>query len=82
MMGNEVVDTFVIGFVPYDVVGCFDGDTKENEFDFFDVFETTSGMCLTLGCPFFTKPSRAEVEELVHETAKLWVHNREESVKL
>ena len=73
-MGNEVVDTFVIGFVPYDVVGCFDGETKENEFDFFDVFETTSGMCITEGLPFYHKPSREEVEELVHETAKIWVH--------
>jgi hypothetical protein len=78
MMGNEVVDTFAIGGVPYDVIGCFDGETPENEFDFFDVFETTSGMCLNEGEPFYHKPSKAEVEELVQETAKIWIHSKGE----
>ena len=66
MMGNHVIATHLVLGSYYDVFGCFDGDTPENEFDFFDVFDM-HGECLTLGNPFYEKPTRQDVVEVVKD---------------
>ena len=66
-MGNQVIATHLILGENYDVIGCFDGDTPENEFDFFDVFQARTGLCLTEGNPFYEKPTRQDVIETVKD---------------
>jgi len=68
-MGNETVKTYVINKKKYDIVGCWDEDTPEGKYDFFDVFDE-DGSCLNLGAPYYAIPSRVEVKELIEELKK------------
>jgi hypothetical protein len=61
MMGNEVVREYKIDGKGYTLIGCWDGDTPENEFDFFDLFDDETGLCLTEGEPYFEIPTEDEI---------------------
>lgn len=63
-MGNEIVATYSFGSEQYTVYGCWDSETPENAYDFFDVYDT-GGFCINLGDPFEQMPSRAEVSGLI-----------------
>jgi hypothetical protein len=63
--GNELVATYFIKGIPFDVYGCYDQDTPENEFDFYDVYmPSESGdlrICINEGNPFYELPTRQDV---------------------
>jgi len=65
MLGSEIVKTYNIFGITFDVYGCWDNETPENEFDFYDVFERESGQCLNEGEPFYEIPTIEEVEDLI-----------------
>jgi len=67
-MGNELLATYHYKGRIYDVYGCWDKETKENSFDFYDI-EERDGECLNLGDPYYTFPSRDDVIELVEAAA-------------
>jgi len=70
-LGNELVATY--HSVKYrkkiQVYGCWDGETPENEYDFFDIYldDGKTQECINEGCPFDTMPSRDEIIEYVKE---------------
>jgi len=49
--GNEPVETRVVNGVEVEVVGCWDSETPENKFDFYDFF--VDGECINLGEPCY-----------------------------
>ena len=69
--GDELVATYYFGARHIQVYGCWDSETTEGEFDFYDIYETnTKGFseCLNEGCPFDDGlPTRAEVKEFLEE---------------
>jgi hypothetical protein len=73
-MGNELVATYYIGHLgvtrrKFNVYGCWDKETPENEFDFFDVYldDDKTQECINEGEPFYDMPSREEIKEFVKE---------------
>jgi len=48
----------------YDIDGCWDEETPENQFDFYDVFDI-DGNCLNEGSPFYEWPTWDAVKSLV-----------------
>lgn len=63
-IGSELVTTITIDGYSYDIYGCYDGDTPENEFDFYDVYTADDGMCQNEGDPFYEKPSESDIKEI------------------
>mgnify|MGYP003658238997 CR=1 FL=1 len=49
-MGSEIVATFTIEGEEVTIYGCFDNETLESQFDFYDVYNA-SGECLNIGQP-------------------------------
>jgi hypothetical protein len=68
-MGSETVDTFEIDGKSYDVVGCWDEETPEDQYDHFCVYdsEDPSGDCFNLGEPFYERPTIEQVTDVVRE---------------
>ena len=64
-MGNEHLATYYYNHKVYHIYGCWDKETPENEFDFYDIYEGSE--CINLGEPFWELPSRAEVIEFVNQ---------------
>lgn len=58
-MGNELVAVYCFGNRKVEIYGCWDKETKENEFDFFDLYE--NNVCLNEGDPFHELPTREQV---------------------
>ena len=67
--GNKTVATHIVKKYVADVCGYFDIDTPVGEYDYFDVFITIDNIqhCLTEGEPFFVKPTKTEIKDLVTE---------------
>jgi len=63
-MGSETVKNYDTPKGKVEVVGCWDGETPEGRYDFYDVF--LNGECMTLGEPFYTVPTQKQVETLIH----------------
>lgn len=59
-MGNQIICTYYINGQQYDVVGCFDKDTPQDEFDFYDIYNT-KGQCLNEGEPLYEFPTYKEI---------------------
>jgi hypothetical protein len=57
---NELVKTVKIGKTKVDVYGCWDNDTPENKFDFYDLY--VDGECINEGEPCYKKPTREDIE--------------------
>jgi hypothetical protein len=86
MEGADIVASYYIKNMTFDVVGYYDSDTPENEYDFFDVFApagncdsdflfspevTEDGkICINEGNPFFELPDRTDVMILANEYFK------------
>ena len=51
-MGSQVVTTYVIEGQQIDVVGCWDKETPEGTFDFYDLYDD-AGTSLNLGDPWY-----------------------------
>lgn len=60
--GNETITQYSIDGKLYDVVGCWDSETPEGEYDFYDLYDS-EGHCLNEGEPFYCKPTIEEVTE-------------------
>lgn len=56
-MGNEIVKIYNINNEKYVIYGCWDNETPENKFDFYDVYDEV-GTCLNEGNPFWEMPTR------------------------
>lgn len=69
--GDELIVTYKINNRAIDIYGCWDEDTPENEFDFYDAYETNPetnmAECLNLGCPFYERPTKTEIEEFLRD---------------
>lgn len=68
-MGNELVATYRINGKKFSIFGCWDNDTPENEFDFYDVYDE-DGTCLNEGCMFQCMPSREQLAEYLEQEFK------------
>jgi len=71
-MGNEIIATYYYNNNKYHIYGCWDKETPENEFDFYDIYEETrnpsDGMiCVNEGEPFWEFPTRDEVIEFIKQ---------------
>ncbi len=58
MTSCEIVEFLRYGGHHFELIGCFDSDTPENEFDFYDLY--VDGEHVNLGEPFYERPSRDE----------------------
>ena len=65
-MGNELKATYYILGRKYNIFGCWDKETPEYEFDFYDVHDE-HGTCINEGEPFWEFPSYDELREYVQE---------------
>ena len=63
-MGNCILATYLIGGGKYSVFGCWDEETPEGKYDFYDVHDE-KGNCLNEGHPFYELPSYAKTKRLV-----------------
>ena len=59
-MGNQTVETRTVSGVKVDIVGCWDNDTPEGKYDFYDLF--VDGECINIGEPCYTKPTNDDIE--------------------
>lgn len=55
-LGNESLKTVNIDGTKVEVVGCWDENTPEGKFDYYDFF--VNGVCINLGEPCYEKPTR------------------------
>jgi hypothetical protein len=72
-MGRETVDEFVYKGRCIQIDGCWDEQTPEGTYDFYEIWDVTGqpwnqSFCLTEGCePFYERPSRREIIEFLEE---------------
>ena len=64
-MGNQAVGLYWICGQEYTIYGCWDKDTKENCFDFYDVYNA-EGICINEGEPFYKFPTWEELKEYLN----------------
>lgn len=57
--GNEIVKTLVVNGVEVDVYGCWNNDTPENEYDFYDLY--VEGQCINEGEPYYERPTDEDI---------------------
>jgi len=55
-MDNQIVATFYINHRAYDIYGCWDKDTPQHKFDFYDIYDE-EGFCINEGEPFYSFPT-------------------------
>jgi hypothetical protein len=60
-MGNEQVATYYYQGLSFHVYGCWDKETPEGAFDFYDIY--VNNECINLGEPWYEFPTRDEVIE-------------------
>jgi len=58
-LGNELVDVKTVDGVDVDVIGCWDGDTPEGEYDFYDLY--MEGECINEGEPCYDLPTDEDI---------------------
>jgi len=57
--GCECVETRTVDGVEVDVYGCWDKDTPENEYEFYDLY--VDGECINFGEPCYEKPTDDDI---------------------
>jgi len=70
-LGNETIGTRKVDGVEVEVVGFWDDETPDNEYDYFDIF--VEGLCINLGEPFYEMPTDEDIRaclEMVGMMAK------------
>lgn len=67
VMGEELLATYYYKKKKYNVYGCWDKETPENGFEFYDVYEDDGKVqqCVNLGNPYYDLPSRKEIIDLI-----------------
>jgi len=63
-MGNELIAIYVYGKTRYYIYGCWDKETPENIFEFYDVYDV-DGNCINEGEPFYELPTREDILEFL-----------------
>ena len=58
-LGNEHVAWFDAGGRVVEIVGCWDGETPENKYDFYDLL--LDGVCINLGEPCYEYPTEEDI---------------------
>lgn len=58
-LGNETVETRVVNGVSVDIIGCWDNDTPETEYDFYDLY--IGGDCINEGEPCYDLPTDDDI---------------------
>lgn len=61
-MGNQLIASIYFNHKVYDVYGCWDKDTPENKFDFYDIYDE-DGFCINEGEPFYTFPTFEDLQD-------------------
>lgn len=64
MVSNEIVANYRIDGKEINVYGCFDSETAEGEYDFFDLVDEF-GETLNEGSPYYEKPTLGDVKEFL-----------------
>lgn len=62
-MGSEYLYTINYQNRSFDIVGCWDSNTPNNEFSFFDIYENNE--CLNLGFIYDNKPDLNDIKNLL-----------------
>jgi hypothetical protein len=57
--GDEHVGTRTVNGVTVDIYGCWDKETPENQYDFYDLY--VDGECINLGEPCYKKPTNDDI---------------------
>lgn len=79
-MGSELLRTDTINGHLVDIYGCWDEETPENTFEFYEAFLRETGECLNLGDPWYsgddtatdtTPPSAKDVAEALTDDERL-----------
>ena len=52
-MDNELLATYTFRGRKIDVYGCIGNDTPEGEFEFYDLYDHETGICLNEGDPWY-----------------------------
>ena len=55
-MDNQLIASIYLNHKTYDIYGCWDRETPENKFDFYDVYDE-DGFCINEGEHFYTYPT-------------------------
>ena len=61
--GNELVRQVEVDGVKVNVYGCWDSDTPEGKFDFYDL--DVNGECINLGEPLYRRPTIKTIRAFV-----------------
>ena len=67
--GTEFIKSVKVDGIKVDIVGCWDEETPENKFDFYDLF--VDGDCINMGEPCYTFPKRKDICAFVEVYKKL-----------
>lgn len=65
--GNQHLATYYYVGRIVSVYGCYDSDTPDGTFDFYDVHDNKTGACLNEGDPYDEFPTWWDVRELLDE---------------
>ena len=69
-MESEIVGTYYIGDQKYYLYGAYKDMTPENEYDFYDIYDS-NGICLNEGDPFWEIPPPMEMQEYIQSIPTL-----------
>lgn len=65
-MGNELVKSYVIDGKKFNVYGCWNKETPENKFDFYDIYDE-NGICINEGSMFFELPTIKIITDFLNQ---------------
>lgn len=63
--GDQLLGVYIFDNRRIELYGCFDDDSEEQGFDFYDVYDEDTRECLNEGSPFYVFPTWLEVRELL-----------------
>jgi len=58
--GDEYVETRTVNGVEVEVYGCWDKETPDEQFEFYDLY--VDGECINLGEPCYSKPTDEDIQ--------------------
>jgi hypothetical protein len=70
-LGNQTIKTINVDGSKVDIVGCYDSETPEQEFDFYALF--VNGECINMGEPFYHLPTRKDIRNCIEVNKLQWL---------
>ncbi len=52
MTGCNFIKSIKVKNKKYNIFGCYDNDTEENQYSFYDIYDS-KGYCINEGSPFY-----------------------------